>query len=140
MSDCLFCKIAKGELPAVKVYEDEKYVAFLDIHPINLCHTLVIPKNHFINIMDTPTEILGGLIEVIKKISPAILKAAMADSFNLGVNNGQEAGQIIWHTHFHIIPRLADDGLKNWPNRQGYEPGEMEKVGEKIRKYVLEKN
>lgn len=140
MPDCLFCKIAKGELPAVKVYEDEKYVAFLDLHPINLGHTLVIPKNHFINIKDTPTEVLGGLMEVVKKISPAILKAAASDSFNLGMNNGREAGQIIWHTHFHIIPRLADDGLKNWSNRQGYEPGEMEKVGEKIKKYVLEEN
>ena len=136
MSDCIFCKIAKGELPAVKVYEDEKFLAFLDLHPVSVGHTLVVPKDHFVNILDTPEEVLSGLMAVVKKISPAILKVANVPSFNLGVNNGVAAGQIIEHTHFHIIPRLADDGLRNWPSRQGYEPGVMEKVGEEIKKQI----
>lgn len=133
MSDCLFCKIVNQEIPSCRIYEDEKFLAFLDISPVSPGHTLVIPKAHYLNILDTPEDVLSGLLAVVKKITPAILKATQAPSFNLGVNNGAEAGQIIWHTHFHVIPRLAGDGLRNWPGRRGYEPGEMERVGEEIR-------
>lgn len=132
MSDCIFCQIIKGELPCVKVYEDAEILAFLDIHPVNLGHTLMVPKAHYVNILDTPDEVLAKLMATVKKIAPAILKAVNADSFNLGVNNGAVAGQVIFHTHFHIMPRYERDGYKLW-GAKAYGPGEMEKIGEDIK-------
>lgn len=132
MSDCIFCKIINGELPCVKVYEDADVMAFLDIHPVNFGHTLVVPKVHYINIFDTPADVLGKLMAVVKKITPAILKATGTNSFNLGVNNGAPAGQVIFHTHFHIMPRYDGDGYKMW-GAKAYGPGEMDKLGEAIK-------
>ncbi len=133
--DCVFCKIIKGELPCVKVYEDEKIFAFLDINPVNQGHTLVVPKEHYLNMLDTPLEVLAEVIRAIKKIAPAVLKGSGAEAFNLGVNNGAAAGQAIGHIHFHIIPRFAGDGYTLW-GAKAYGPGEMEKMGEKIRSNV----
>ncbi|KKS53575.1 MAG: Histidine triad (HIT) protein, partial [Candidatus Magasanikbacteria bacterium GW2011_GWA2_42_32] len=126
MNDCIFCKIIKGELPCVKVYEDSEIMAFLDIHPVNFGHTLVVPKAHYVNVMDTPADLLSKLMTVVKKIAPAISKATGTDSFNLGVNNGSPAGQVIFHTHFHVMPRYDGDGYKMW-GAKAYAPGEMEK-------------
>ncbi|OGY49241.1 MAG: hypothetical protein A3D39_03025 [Candidatus Buchananbacteria bacterium RIFCSPHIGHO2_02_FULL_39_17] len=136
MSDCIFCKIVAGQIPAAKIYEDDKVLAFLDINPINPGHTLVIPKIHFSNLTQTPVEVSQNLIMVIKKISPAIMKGVGAQGFNLGLNNGSIAGQIIFHMHFHLIPRFADDGHKLWSGRQ-YQLGEMEKVAENIKKFLI---
>ncbi|MBI5022910.1 MAG: HIT family protein [Candidatus Magasanikbacteria bacterium] len=132
MNDCIFCKIINGELPCVKVYEDIEIMAFLDIHPVNFGHTLIVPKAHYINISDTPTDLLGKLMVVTQKIAPAILKATGTSSFNLGVNNGAPAGQVIFHTHFHVMPRYEGDGYKMWGSR-AYAPGEMEKLGEAVK-------
>jgi len=132
MSDCLFCKIIAGEIPYDKIYEDEKVLAFLDISPINPGHVLLIPKEHFDNTLETPDEILAYMTKIVKKIVPAIIKATGADAWNLGVNNGSGAGQIIFHTHWHIIPRLADDGLKHWPGKP-YPKGENKIIAEKIK-------
>lgn len=132
MSDCIFCKIIKGELPCVKVYEDAEVTAFLDIHPVNHGHVLVVPKQHFVNIMDTPADVLGKMMAVTQKIAPAILKATGTNSFNLGVNNGAPAGQVIFHTHFHIMPRYEGDGYKMWGSK-AYGPGEMEKLGKAVK-------
>lgn len=115
----------------MKVYEDAEITAFLDLHPVNHGHTLVVPKAHYNNILDTPAEVLGKLMVAVQKIAPAVLKAMNADSFNLGVNNGTSAGQVIWHTHFHVMPRYANDGYKLW-GFKNYAPGEMEEIGKKI--------
>lgn len=130
--DCIFCKIIRGELPSVKVYEDEKILAFLDISPVNPGHTLVVPKEHFENILDTPEETLSELITAVKKLAPAVMKGSGAPAFNLGVNNGSEAGQVVQHTHFHVMPRYQGDGYKLWGSKP-YGAGEMENIGEKIR-------
>jgi histidine triad (HIT) family protein len=132
MNDCIFCKIIKGELPCVKVYEDSEIMAFLDIHPVNFGHTLVVPKAHYVNVMDTPADLLSKLMAVVKKIAPAILSATNTNSFNLGVNNGSPAGQVIFHTHFHVMPRYEGDGYKMW-GAKAYAPGEMEKLGEVVK-------
>lgn len=118
MLDCIFCKIVAGEIPAHKVYEDDSVLVFLDIHPINPGHTLVIPKEHHNDLLDTPPELLAKLIQVIATIAPAAMSAVGAAAFNLGVNNGREAGQIVFHTHFHIMPRLASDGHKLWHGKE----------------------
>jgi histidine triad (HIT) family protein len=132
MDNCLFCKIIKGEIPSAKVYENGKILAFLDINPVNPGHTLVIPKTHYANLVETPEDVLDEMIRAVKKIASAILQATGAEGFNLGVNNGKPAGQLILHTHFHIMPRRAGDGLKHWPGKP-YREGEMAEVAEKIR-------
>lgn len=114
MEDCIFCKIVKGEIPATKIYEDKHLLAFLDIMPINPGHVLVIPKTHFESFTETPDEILKELISVAKKIAPAVMTATGAPAFNLTLNNGKESGQVVPHVHFHIIPRLPNDGYELW--------------------------
>ena len=132
MQDCLFCKIIKGEIPCSKVYENDKVLAFLDIGPVNKGHTLIIPKNHATNIFDIEEEDLNQVSNVIRKIAPAIKKAVNADGLTITSSNGQAAGQVVMHSHIHIIPRFKDDGLKLWPQGK-YEEGEAEKVAEEIK-------
>lgn len=132
---CVFCQIVKGEIPCEKIYEDEKFLAFLDINPINKGHTLVIPKEHYQNLDSTPDYLVSGLAVLTKKLAQAVKKGVKADAFNLGLNNGRIAGQIIPHVHFHIIPRFKDDDLKPWPSKK-YKEGEMEEVAQSIKKYV----
>jgi len=132
MNDCLFCKIINGEIPSDKVYEDERTFAFLDIMPNNPGHTLVVPKKHFENIFDTPNEELYGIFKTVKKVSKAINTAMGSDGINIAMNNKAAAGQIIFHTHIHIIPRYKNDGYKHWPGKK-YKDGNEKKVAEKIR-------
>ena len=114
-SDCIFCKIAKGELPATKVYEDDDVLAFMDIGPVVKGHTLVIPKKHYDPITKTPPEVLHKLISVVQKIAQAQFDGLKADGINVAQANGDTAGQIIWHIHFHVIPRFKNDKHSwNW--------------------------
>jgi len=89
-------------------------LAFLDIHPVNPGHTLVIPKAHHKDFLDTPADLQSKLIQVIGQLAPKITQAVGAEAFNLGVNNGAAAGQSVFHTHFHIMPRFTSDGHKLW--------------------------
>jgi histidine triad (HIT) family protein len=116
MSDCIFCKIINKKLPCYQIYEDDNFLAFLDIEPISKGHTLIIPKKHYNTFEETPIELLSEMIKVVNKVGIAIKKATKADAFNIGLNNGKAAGQLIMHTHFHIIPRFNDDGLHTWPS------------------------
>ncbi|MBT7553464.1 HIT family protein [bacterium] len=109
--DCLFCKIINKEIPAKVIYEDDKYLAFLDIDPVSLGHTLVIPKKHADNFTVLSDQEAADLSAVIHKLAPKIIKILKADAYNLGLNNGLVSGQIIEHVHWHIIPRYQDDGL-----------------------------
>lgn len=131
--NCLFCKIANGDIPSAKVYEDENFTAFLDINPVNKGHTLVVPKKHFETLLDIPEEILVRYMVVVKKISGIVKNAVGASGFNLMMNNFKASGQEVDHAHLHIIPRFENDGLKHWPGKN-YEEGEMEQVKEKIKK------
>ncbi len=114
MSDCIFCKIIKGEIPCHKVYEDDSVIAFLDIHPVSYGHTLVVPKSHYADFLNTPPEVIADLMAVVQKIAPAILEATKNEAFNIGINTGKLAGQVIFHTHIHIMPRSVNDGLTMW--------------------------
>ena len=131
MENCTFCKIIKGEIPCAKVYENDKVLAFLDIGPVNKGHTLVIPKEHYRNLMETPDEVMEELIVTAKNIAKAIIKAVNADGLNLGISNEKAAGQVIFHTHIHLMPRFETDGFKHWPQGK-YNEGEMESVKNKI--------
>ncbi|MEK7568931.1 MAG: HIT family protein [Patescibacteria group bacterium] len=132
MNTCLFCKIIAGEIPTQKVYEDEHTLAFLDIHPVNIGHTLVIPKVHHTNLYDTPDETLAHIMTVVKKLSIAIKSAMNADGINIEMNNDPVAGQIIFHTHLHIVPRFEGDGFKHWHGARDYHEGESTEVAQKI--------
>ena len=133
MTDCIFCKIISGEIPCAKVYENDKVIAFLDIAPVNPSHTLIVPKQHYEQMQDIPDDMLCEVMITIKKLSKAIMKAVNTSSFNLGMNNGREAGQLIPHAHFHIMPRFAGDGYKHWQGKS-YKEDEMQKIAENIRK------
>ena len=108
--NCLFCQLINGKIPSHKVYEDEHTFAFLDINPAISGHTLVIPKKHYLNINDIPGTELCKVMSTVKKISEVLLK--LNEGVNIIQNNGQKAGQIIEHLHFHIIPRNTNDQIK----------------------------
>ncbi|MBI4054022.1 MAG: HIT family protein [Candidatus Doudnabacteria bacterium] len=130
--NCIFCKIIRGEVPSTKVYEDEKIIAFLDIRPITEGHTLVVPKAHTSGLLDTPGQTLAELVFAAQKIGQALVTSLGAEGFNLTCNNGKASGQVVFHLHFHLIPRRASDGLSSWPHRE-YALGEAEKMAEKIK-------
>lgn len=136
MNECLFCKIISGEIPSTKVYEDEHTLAFLDIHPVNIGHTLVIPKKHSANLYETPDETLAQMMAVVKKLSIAIKSAVSADGINIEMNNDPVAGQIIFHTHFHIVPRFSGDGFKHWHGARDYQDGEDAEIAKKIKTHL----
>jgi histidine triad (HIT) family protein len=132
MTDCLFCKIVAGEIASSKVYEDDTVLAFLDIHPVNMGHTLVIPKVHATNLYETEDSTLAHMMRIAKKLSIAIKSAVNADGINIEMNNDPVAGQIIFHTHLHIVPRFSGDGFTHWNGSRGYIEGEMSEVAQKI--------
>lgn len=110
MKDCIFCKIIKREIPAKIFYEDKYCLAFLDISPVNIGHTLVIPKTHFETIDQMKKEDLDKLTEAILKLSKGIMH--IAEGLNVHQNNKPVAGQAVPHVHFHLIPRYSHDGYK----------------------------
>lgn len=112
--DCIFCKIAAGQLPAKIIYQDDNYLAFLDIAPVSRGHSLVIPKKHVADFSSLSDEAAGALAATVHKIALRLVSALGAGGYNLGLNNGQSAGQIVAHVHWHIIPRFGSDDLHLW--------------------------
>jgi histidine triad (HIT) family protein len=134
VSSCVFCKIAAGEIPVIKIYEDEVVLSFLDNGPISDGHTLVIPKQHFETLHDCPSELLGQVGSQLGKIAEAVVAGMNSEGYNVLCNNGRAAGQLVGHLHFHIIPRHTGDGLFNrWPSYK-YQEGEAEAIAAGIRK------
>jgi len=134
--DCVFCKMVAGQVPVVKIYEDDTVLAFLDIGPISDGHTLVIPKQHFERLHECPAELLGRVSSRLGKIAGAVAAAMNSDGYNLLCNNGRAAGQLVEHVHFHIIPRNAGDGVfSRWPSYK-YEGGKAEVLADKIRRHL----
>ena len=132
MEDCIFCKIVKGDIPSSKVFEDDKFYAFLDISPVNKGHVLVIPKEHHETLTDLPEGLIKGYLATVKKVAEAVMKGMRADGYNVQMNNYKAAGQVVFHTHVHIVPRYEGDGLELWPG-QDYECGEMEDALDRIK-------
>ena len=110
--DCIFCKIVNNEINSKKVYEDDNFIAILDANPRVDGHTLIITKQHFRNLLDMPSSIGNELLDAIKNVSFNIIKHKKADGINVISNNESSAGQAVFHTHLHIIPRKKNDGLK----------------------------
>jgi histidine triad (HIT) family protein len=107
MSDCIFCKIINGEIPSAKVFENEHVVAFLDISQVTKGHTLVIPKVHKKDVFELTPEISKNLFEVVPKIANALKTTYEPEGLNLLNNNGEKAGQSVFHFHMHLIPRYG---------------------------------
>jgi len=106
---CPFCQIVKGEQDSEKIYENDSFIAVLDINPSSPGHTLVIPKEHVTNILELPEASSSDLIEAVKEIAERITSGLDADGFNIGWNHGRAAGQAVPHLHVHVMPRFEDD-------------------------------
>lgn len=135
MSDCIFCKIINGEIPAAKVYENDKVLAFLDISQVTKGHTLVIPKVHKENIYELTPEIAKDVFEVVPKIANAIKSQYNPVGLNLLNNNGEKAGQSVFHYHMHLLPRYGEgDGFGAvWKSNQSqYSGEELQKIAAAI--------
>jgi histidine triad (HIT) family protein len=135
MEGCLFCSIVKGKADAVKVYEDERVVAFLDINPVNKGHTLLVHKEHTGSVPESSPSLIAEIGERLPKVSQAVKDATGAEGVNIMQNNGRVAGMTVAHVHFHIIPRHEGDGLRLWPQGR-YSEGEKEKMGKHIRSFI----
>lgn len=129
--DCIFCKIVAGEIEAEKIYEDDFTLAFLDTKPIHPGHTLVVPKEHSRNILEISEESYCAVAATCRKVADAIKEGLMADGLNVHMNNESAAGQVVYHTHVHVIPRYKNDGLVSW-KKEGYSKEEITLAGEKI--------
>jgi len=108
VEDCIFCKIANKEVKADIVEESENFIAFPDANPKVEGHTLIVPKKHFVNLMDMPSNLASEMIDMVKRVAEKKLREG-AGGFNLVMNNGSEAGQVIMHAHLHILPRRKGD-------------------------------
>lgn len=125
MSQCIFCKIISGEIPAAKIYEDELVLAFLDIGPINFGHTLVIPKEHHESSATIPEATAGRMFRVGSRIGIALKRKFEYEAFNLHLADGTAAGQVVMHAHLHVVPRGVEDGFRwNW-RQLSYKEGEI---------------
>lgn len=136
MEDCIFCKIVNGKIPSAKVYEDNKVISFLDIMPASKGHCLVVPKKHYETLFEIPDEDLAALMTTAKKIAKALSLSIGNGSYNILMNNGKIAGQLVNHAHIHIIPRFKGDRLRLTWSHKKYTDKEMKSVQEKIKKFV----
>lgn len=109
---CVFCKIINGEIPSYKIYEDDNAIAILDISQATLGHTLILPKKHYENILEIPTETLASLASTVKNVTNILQTKLNPEGFNILNNCGQAAGQTVMHFHIHIIPRYNGDDLE----------------------------
>lgn len=132
MKDCIFCKIINGEVPSMKVYEDEDTCAFMDIAADADGHLCVIPKAHCESILDCDEQTLMHLMNTVKKVSEHLTKNCGYSGINLLNASGKSAGQSVGHFHIHIIPRKENDGLDTWPKLPGAKE-EIKTVFEKIK-------
>ena len=109
MSDCIFCKIANGEIPSATLYEDEQFRVILDLGPASKGHALILPKAHYGNLYEIDEETAASAMKLARKMAIAMTKALGCSGFNVVQNNGTSAGQTVFHFHIHLIPRYEND-------------------------------
>lgn len=126
MPDCLFCKIVRGEVSSVKIYEDDEFLAFMDIYPVMKGHVLLIPKNHVEWMQDEEDSMVGKAFILTKKLMIKMKKGLSCDFVQIGV-----VGEAIKHFHIHLIPRYLDDNMLRWPVVK-YADSEIEEYAKKI--------
>jgi histidine triad (HIT) family protein len=141
--DCPFCRIASGKASASIVHKDDTVLAFMDLNPANVGHTLIIPREHWENIHDIPEYILAEIFSVVKRVSAAVKKTVNAEGISLLQLNGRAAGQTVMHFHIHVIPRFRGDPLSKaigvMVEHQGFkkpERKELDEIAQKIRENI----
>lgn len=127
-ADCIFCKIIAGDIPCAKVYEDEQTFAFLDLCPVTKGHTLVVPKKHCPTLLDVPPGTGEALIKALQLVAAAVQEETESSGFNCIQNNFSAAGQVVFHSHWHVIPRTDGDGLEAWPGSNYSSSNEMQQL------------
>lgn len=110
-ADCIFCKIARGDMKSEKVFESNHFFAIRDISPVSEGHTLVIPKKHFVTLLDIPNKLGEEMLKLVKAVASDLLDKKLGDGFNIVQNNLEVAGQVVMHAHIHVIPRKDGDGI-----------------------------
>lgn len=132
--NCIFCKIANGDIPSKFLYEDDEFKVILDLGPATKGHALILPKNHYANLYELPDETASKVMLLAKKMATDMTEKLKCDGFNLVQNNGKAAGQTVFHFHLHLIPRYEDDG-----QTLGWKPMEpAQEELEDIRKIITE--
>ena len=130
--DCIFCKIANGEIPSKTLYEDEAFRVILDLGPATRGHALILPKDHAANLFELPEETAAAALVVAKKMAQKMKDKLHCDGLNLVQNNGEVAGQTVMHFHLHMIPRYEGDGQNILWNPGTSTPEELEAVRKEI--------
>ena len=129
MENCIFCKILRNEIPSSTVYEDDKFRAIMDISPVAKGHVILLAKEHAANLLEADDDLLSAALPAVKK---AVKKTVGCDGINVLQNNGEEAGQTIFHLHIHVIPRNKEDGVKLPPPMATYADGEAADLAKKM--------
>lgn len=130
--DCIFCKIAAGEIPSKTVYEDGTFRVILDLAPATKGHALIIPKEHYANLYEIPEETAADVMKLAKTMVERMRKRLGAEGFNLLQNNGEAAGQTVMHFHMHLIPRYRNDGQQLFHEQPAASSEELEEIKTKI--------
>lgn len=130
--DCIFCKIAAGEIPSKTLYEDKDFRVILDLGPATRGHALILPKNHYANLYELPDDVAGKAFILAKKMAAKMTEKLHCDGFNLVQNNGEVAGQTVFHFHIHLIPRYEQDNQKIGWNPGKPDDAELEAIKEEI--------
>ena len=135
-SNCILCKLANGDIPTNSIYEDENFNVILDIAPATKGHALVIPKEHYADIYEIPSELLAEAVKVAQKVIKHVTPVLGCDGYNLLQNNGEVAGQTVHHFHLHLIPRFKDDGVViKWEPKETVAE-EQQALAKAIKKYI----
>ncbi len=131
--NCIFCKIASGEIPSRTLYEDDDFKVVLDVGPASKGHALIIPKEHYANIYELPEELAGGAMKLAKRAAGHMTEKLGCDGFNILQNNGETAGQTVFHFHMHLIPRYkGGDEMILWKTNH-YTDEEMDAIAERLK-------
>ena len=134
-NNCIFCKLANKDIPTNIIYEDEKFTVIMDASPATKGHALILPKNHAANIYELPDKDAADIFVLAKKMAKKMTEILQCDGFNIVQNNGEAAGQTVFHFHMHLIPRYLNDGNQEkltW-NHADISAEEIEKIAEKLR-------
>ena len=133
MSDCIFCKIAGGDIPSATLYEDDDFRVILDLGPATKGHALILPKHHYANLYEIPEEMAAKAMVLAKRMAAAMTETLGCDGFNIVQNNGEVAGQTVFHFHMHLIPRYkGGDEMILWKANH-FSDEEMDALAEKLK-------
>lgn len=130
--NCIFCKIANGEIPSKTIYEDEDFRAILDLAPATKGHALILPKEHYKNLFELPEETASKVMILAKKLAAKMRDRLECDGFNIMQNNGEVAGQTVFHFHMHLIPRYQGDCQKIEWDKSEPDSEELESIRKQI--------